>query len=105
MSEIINTTENIYRLFDGEEQDNAVSDALLRTSFLSTTVYIKNTGNVPVTVEASPGFGIWVPVEEPVDDSEAIVHVEMNMKYIRAVRGVGAGEVTVIVVSGGLAHK
>lgn len=105
MSNIIQTTENIYRLFNSETENGAVSDAITRTSFLSSTVYIKNTGSVPVTIEASPGFGIWVPVEEPISESEAIVHVEVNMNLLRVVRGSGGGEVTVVVVSGGLAHR
>ena len=104
MSEEIASNSNIYKLLESEEVDNAESGWLTRKTFLSSTVYIKNPGAVPVTIQVSPGFGEWFTVAEDVVDLEAIVKVDLNIKHIKAIRGVGVGVVDVIVMSGSLAY-
>ena len=95
---------NIYYFFKNNTVEEAESDAVTRWGFDSHTVYVKNPDAVPVTVQVSPNGRDWYDAAPEATDTAFIVHVTLLCKYMRVVRGVGAGTVTATVVSGNLTH-
>ena len=104
MSEIIQNAGNIVSIWHNHTVAEDTSPALTRSMYQSTTVFLVNPDEVPLTVESSPNGTHWVPLGTPQSLPAFQVHTTINLKYIRVVRGEGAGTVSAIVMSGGLAH-
>jgi len=96
--------ESIYNFFKNHTTPSAESDGVTRWGYDTTTVYITNPSGVPITIQVSPDGSTWFNAAAPVTDISAIVHVTLSCKYMRAVRGAGAGTVTVTACSGSIAH-
>lgn len=104
MSEIVKEHGNVYNFFKNHTVPETESDALTRWGFDSHTIYVKNPDGVPVTVQVSPNGTDWYDAAPAATDTAFIVHVTLICKYMRVVRGAGAGTVTATVVSGNIAH-
>lgn len=90
-------------LFEDNTDVGATSDDLTRYNYDSNTIYIINPNGVEISIEVSPDAGQnWFETLPATTDTQAIHQLELNFDRVRAVRGTGAGPVSVLVMSSGV---
>ncbi len=116
MSDIIKSSENIYRLLpnrykeDGESTWTYVNQSrpLTRQSYGSHTFYVTNPNGTQVTIQCSPGDGLWFDLAPASVETSFILHSTLNCSLVRILTNraedAADDELVVLVSSGGLAH-
>jgi len=101
---IIEKDGSLQRLMKNHTAANTSSDVLSRNAYVHHTVYVKNPGGVPITVEVSPDREFWVPTATAATGTALKIEVPSVAPWLRITRGAGAGTVDAWVASGGIAE-